>query len=133
NEVHGPTDPAVHEYIDLVRKRAGLKSVEESWRLYSVSANKPATKEGMRSIIQQERMIEFAFEGQRYWDLRRWRIAHTELSKPIVGWNITEKEPQSFYKQVVIFQPQFKIRDYFWPISENERLRNDKIKQNPGW
>ena len=33
------------------------------------------TQAEMREVIQNERRIEMAFEEQRYWDIRRWRIA----------------------------------------------------------
>ncbi len=50
NEVNGPT-PEVHEYINKIRERAGLKTVQYSWDNYSQNSNKYATKEGMREII----------------------------------------------------------------------------------
>ena len=38
-----------------------------------------------REKIRQERKVELAFEGNRYWDLRRWRTAETDLSIPFSG------------------------------------------------
>ncbi|HBT08466.1 MAG TPA: RagB/SusD family nutrient uptake outer membrane protein, partial [Leeuwenhoekiella sp.] len=57
NEVEGPS-AEVYEYIDRIRDRAGLDGVVESWAAHSVNPNKPTTQDGLRSIIQQERMIE---------------------------------------------------------------------------
>ena len=39
----------------------------------------------MREIIQQEWTIEFAFEGRRFWNLRRWMTAPEELNTPQYG------------------------------------------------
>ena len=68
----------VYEHIQKVRHRAGLdidSDLVSTWSLYSNNPNKPLTKNGMRSIIQQERMIELALEGHRYWDIKRWKLA----------------------------------------------------------
>ncbi len=55
----------VYKWINLVRTRAGLESVEKSWSEHSRIKDKYLNKDGLRSIIQQERQIELAFEGQR--------------------------------------------------------------------
>ena len=34
----------------------------------------PSSIPEIRKVIQDERFVEFAFEGLRFWDLRRWRI-----------------------------------------------------------
>ena len=39
NEVKGPVAD-VHKYLNLIRERAGLKSVEESWTKYSHQSGK---------------------------------------------------------------------------------------------
>lgn len=41
--------------------------------------------------------IEFAFEGRRFWNLRRWMEAETVLNEPQRGWNILGKTNQAFY------------------------------------
>src|SRR5690606_3451848 len=70
NEVDGPSSE-VYRWIDMIRERAGLDGVVESWADHSNNPSKPASQEGLREIIHQERLIELAFEGQRFWDLRR--------------------------------------------------------------
>ena len=35
----------------------------------------------MRDILRQERGIELALEGNRYFDVRRWKIGETEYNK----------------------------------------------------
>lgn len=132
NELNGPGDEVYH-WIDLVRERAGLDGVVQSWTNYSNNPEKFATKEGMRSIIQQERSIELAFEGERYWDLRRWKLAQEELNGNIQGWDVQQKDTEVYYRPRVLFERTFALRDYFWPIRENSLLVNRNLKQNPGW
>ena len=54
NEAEGPVSE-VHYYLNEIRKRAGLGTVEDSWTKYSKNPTKPDTKEGMREIIRRER------------------------------------------------------------------------------
>src|SRR5690606_35007721 len=133
NESQGPEAPDIHEYVNRVRDRAGLESIEVSWSTYSNRPEKFKTREGLREIIRQERLNELALEGKQYWDVRRWKVAHEVLTKPIVGWNIYEKEAQHYYSRVISNHPVFRLRDYLWPISIQTLLKNDKLVQNPGW
>jgi starch-binding outer membrane protein, SusD/RagB family len=54
--------------VRLIRQRAGIVAGTFDYGM-SVATNVA----GMRSLILNERMIEFALEGKRYWDLRRTR------------------------------------------------------------
>ncbi|WP_344976097.1 RagB/SusD family nutrient uptake outer membrane protein [Compostibacter hankyongensis] len=132
NESAGP-GPEVYEYVNRVRERAGLQSVESSWSAYSTNPSKYTTKEGMRAIIHQERLIELAFEGPRFWDLRRWKEAAAELNKPITGWDLMQETAPAYYRQTVIFNQTFGQKDYFWPISETALTDNRSLVQNLGW
>jgi hypothetical protein len=132
NELDGPGTDA-YNYINKVRERAGLKTVQESWTLYSNKPGKYTTKEGFREIIQQERLIEMAFEASRFWDLRRWKTAQDELNKPIRGWDIVQAEESLYYRPKVLFQQSFQAREYLWPIATNDILINPNLVQNPGW
>lgn len=132
NESAGP-GPEVYKWIDLVRLRAGLDGVVTSWQTASVNPGKPSTKEGLREIIRQERLIELAFEGQRYWDLRRWKTATAELNRPITGWDIAQQTTDAYYREKQIYKQVFTTRDYLWPVRETEILANKNTVQNPGW
>lgn len=132
NEVNGPGEEA-YKYIDKVRERAGLKGVVYSWTNYSTQSTKHTTKDGLRSIIQQERSIELAFEGQRYWDLRRWKKAHIELNTVFRGWDNFQSDAAAFYRPVTFLQRTFTQKDYLWPIKESALLTNNNLVQNPGW
>jgi hypothetical protein len=132
NEANGPSAEA-YSYIDAIRTRSGLKGVVESWQNYSSAPNKPATKDGLREIIKRERTNEFALEGVRFWDLRRWKDAVKELNNPILGWDINQSSEGSYYRTTLLYTRSFMDRDYFWPLSLNERRRNPNLVQSAGW
>lgn len=134
NEAYGPANETAFQYIDRVRARAGLKGVKESWTTYAKNPGKFTTKEGFRDIIHRERLIELAFEGQRFWDLRRWKTAAVHLNEPITGWNMQGETTAAYYVIRTVFNQRFIApRDYFWPISENTVIQNLNLVQNYGW
>ena len=120
-------------WIDLIRARAGLKGVVESWAGFSSDPGKPTTQEGLREIIQHERMIELVFEGQRFWDLRRWKRTAEFMNRDIRGWNRFGDNTEQYYKVITFTSPRFLNRDYLWPIAEEDIIRNPNLVQNPGW
>jgi hypothetical protein len=135
NEAGGDTpDAEVYYYVDTVRKRSGLKGVVESWSEHAIASkqNKPQTKNGMRDIIRQERMIELAFEGIRFWDLRRWLLAEDYMNRTIRGFDVFAAD---FYQPIDVFtrEMKFEKKDYFWPIRQSVLMRNINLKQSPGW
>lgn len=132
NEVNGPNEDA-YKYINYVRERAGIPTVQNAWSQFARENAKYTNKEGLREIIQLERAVELAFEGHRFWDLRRWKRSHIELNAPIKGWDIEQKDAAAYYREVVLYNQNFRLREYLWPISVNEMLRNRNFVQNPGW
>jgi hypothetical protein len=143
NEAEGPNganSADLFYYIDEVRKRAGLLGVKESWDTYTDNQNYNR-QDGMRSIIQRERLIELSFEGQRFWDIRRWKTAPNEYHTPLRGWNMTASIMDGTEEEVnrMMYQPQFLaeqkfgIRDYFWPIRTSDIEVNPNLVQNIGW
>ena len=127
----------VYAPLNKVRKRAGILDVETAWKSYSKNPEKVTTKEGMREIIHREIDIEFAFEGQRFWNLRRWKTAHEVLNENQYGWNILGETAQIFYNNfegpVVVGKCKFTApRDYLFPLKAEEILVAS-IVQNPGW
>lgn len=64
-----------YEGLIAVRKRAG---VEAGDGLYGLAAN--MSRADLFTSILDERRIEFAFEGKRFWDLRRWRLIEKTLN-----------------------------------------------------
>lgn len=137
NEYEGPNGPnssKMFAYLDDIRDRAGLKPIRESWAEFSLYPDKPNDKDGLREIIHQERTIELAFEGKRFWDLRRWRKLD-ELNIQPQGWNIMADTPEDFYDVVDVYDRtiNFSVRDYFFPLSESALNVNDNLIQNYGW
>lgn len=134
NETLSSPSSEVYEYINRVRLRAGLQSIESSWTNYSTNPSKYSTKDGMRSIIQQERLIEMAFEGSRFWDIRRWKRATEMFNQPITAWSVDQPDEQSYYRvRTVLNQNFIAPRDYLWPIRSYDLTVNPKLVQNPGW
>ncbi|MGL5683091.1 MAG: RagB/SusD family nutrient uptake outer membrane protein [Marinifilaceae bacterium] len=137
NEYEGPSQK-VYDALNVVRERAGIPDVVSSWRNYSKDPSRVDSKEGMRSIIRQETNIELAFEGHRFWNLRRWNTAHLELNQKQYGWNILGENARTFYNNfegpiMLNDKPKFMApRDYFFPIRSEEILLTGCV-QNVNW
>ena len=133
NEAYGPSSE-IFTYLDAIRSRAGLKGVKESWAVSSNVPNKPDSKDGLREIIHQERNIELAFEGKRFWDVRRWKQI-SELNIQPKGWNAYGDNAEDFYKltNVSVLPVSFTVKNYLWPIKEYNILVNKNLVQNYGW
>lgn len=139
NEYLEKPDDRVYAPLNKVRKRAGIPDVVTAWKsTYSKNPEKVDSREGMREIIRQEINIELAFEGHRYWNLRRWKIAHEKLNEKQYGWNILGETERVFYNNfegpVVIWNKcKFTApRDYLNPIRAEQVLISGVV-QNPGW
>jgi hypothetical protein len=94
-------------------------------------------RDGFRKKVKRERQIELMGEGQRYYDLRRWKDAAVEEALPIYGCNplMTADQKELFHTPVPIwsFTTTFSDKMWFWPISHTELKRNKRLTQNPGW
>lgn len=132
NESQGP-GAETYKWIDTVRARAGLAPVVESWQQFSTNPGAPQSKDGLRKIIHQERLIELAFEGPRFWDLRRWKTAERVMSEPITGWNYAGKTADMYYQVKYLYPQVFRKRDYLWPVKEEDLIENKLLVQSPGW
>lgn len=113
-------NPEVAASINQIRKRAGMPNVDT--KVYNSQAK-------MREFIRRERQIELAFEGQRFYDIRRWKIGEQVLNGTVYG----AIDP-STGKPVVVEQRKFDpSRDYLWPIPIIEINANKNMVQNPNW
>ena len=126
NEAFGPeyTDGtytlSAKAAVDKIRIRAGMPVLPS------------LTKEQFTERIRNERRVEFAFEGQRFWDIRRWKIGNQ--TKDIYGLKITRNEDKSFdYKKILVEPRKWEDKMYLYPISNSERFKNTNLEQNPGW
>jgi putative outer membrane protein len=138
NEYEGPSQERVYDPLNIIRQRAGIPDVEVAWTQYSKNPGKINSKEGMREIIHREWDVEFAFEGRRFWNLRRWMTAHTELNESQFGWNIIGENARAFYNNYegpipVWTKRKFLApRDYLFPLRSEEVLVSGMV-QNLGW
>jgi hypothetical protein len=106
NEVGGP-DASVYEAINSIRERVGMPDLPEG-----------LSKDEMRESIRYERRIEMAFEGLRYFDLKRWHIAGEVLNSVTDG----------------LLEYHWEDRFYRWPLPQSEIDKNNgTLEQNPDY
>lgn len=120
-------------YINAVRERAGIQTLQ-----YVTLAD-----------IIQERRVEFAFEDHRYWDVKRWRIAHEvwdgQMSNPnavhyvLFPYRIyapgTDKHNKWVFEKRVashtMYPRYFRYQNYYSFIEQDWINRNPKLVRNP--
>lgn len=125
NEAEGPAK--AYQYVNKVRTRAGIPDLEPG-----------LNKDQMREAIHRERRVELAFEGQRYWDVRRWGTAEITENRPIHCMNImagTHLQDDAFYERVKCEDRVFDKKKHYWfPIPQSEiDITRRSLVQNPGW
>jgi hypothetical protein len=108
NEVGGP-DESVYSAVNAVRARPGIN-------LPPLPAG--LSKDQMRQRIRNERRIELAFEGLRFLDLKRWKIADVVLPQIINPGGVARK---------------FEQKHYLWPFPLSEIDINKDLQQNTGY
>ncbi|MDR0793390.1 MAG: RagB/SusD family nutrient uptake outer membrane protein [Chitinophagaceae bacterium] len=130
NEYEGPT-ANVYNMLFALRQRAGIAQGDDQ----SYGLQLEMNQDQMRKAIRNERRIEMAFEEQRFWDIRRWKIADTVYATPVQGMDIQQSSSgQLFYNKIQVLSPSFSNpKMYFYPIPYSEVVKNNNMKQNPGW
>lgn len=132
NEYEEAPTQEVYDAIIALRKRAGIEAGDDG--LYGLEKREEMTQQMMREVIQNERRVEMAFEEQRYWDIRRWRIAEDVFKKPIRGLNIQMQGTKATYYDVEIYASiPFDVKRYLYPIPYSEVIKNMNMIQNPNW
>ena len=142
----GNIDQSVLDAINKVRARAYGVSLEETSEYPAVTTTDQSE---LRKIIRRERKVEFAGEGLRLFDIRRWKIAEHVMDGNFIGrplgsyYTITEPpvideygHPNYFDESLYrIVEPRsFNTnRHYLWPIPQPELDANDAMTQNPGY
>lgn len=142
NEAYGPSgkagkcDLTAADAINVVRNRAGMPDVQQRFL---------ATTETFRPRIQNERMVELAFEGHYYYDIRRWMIAPERMGKPIEGMYITKlkKNPdkniypngKTYERKALPETRQCTWKDcmYFFPFSQDQTHKMSLFTNNEIW
>lgn len=110
--------------VNLIRIRAGIAT------LSSIDRDK----------IRHERKVELAFEGHRYWDMRRWRIAVTGLTRSFSGLRYVLDYTTGKYQLMVlddvdgtVSRPAFYPQNYYLPITLARTGNNSNLVENPGY
>ena len=118
------------KYFNQIRYRAGQPGITTA---------DAADQSRMRELIKHERRIEFACEGRRYHDLRRWGDAMEAYNRPISGCNVKARsnERQKFYTTTILndklTRRSFSYKHYFYPIPKSVLDKNKNLVQNPEW
>lgn len=93
-----------------------------------------------REKIRNERKVELAFEGHRYWDLKRWRTAVNAITRQFSGISTfydvnTSKFKIEFDDNVDAgSEATFQERHYYFPINPNRIGNNPNLApDNPGY
>lgn len=134
-------DPSVYEAINRVRTRTSVEMPEIVG---------PKNQGEMRHIIWRERKYEFAGEGLRYFDIRRWNIAHEIIpgllrgriedgflsEAPAIDENGTpsyDNVSNADEMQMIESRNFNENRDYLWPIPRIELETNTELEPNPNY
>ncbi len=138
-----------------IRKRAGIEAGSDG--LYGLKPN--MTREEMFKAILHERQIEFAFEGKRYWDLRRWKlfepllngtrrtgvivtlntdaISANDFAAQRDTMNLDEAYQKYFTVESKTMDTQYEINwqsNYYYFAIPQQAIDNDPLlKQTKGW
>lgn len=141
-----------YSVLERIRNRAGI--LPGSDNLYGLKAN--MSHDEMIDAIMLERKIEFAYEGKRYWDLRRRRLFASELNgtrrhgllpklkvpqdqfNAIADQFDVNKDYETYFKDSVVVLDQkytidFKDNYYFYAIPLKHIETNSKLQQTQGW
>ena len=111
---------SANDMVYKTRKRAGMPafpaemSADAWWKKY-----------------KNERMVELAFEGHRFWDVRRWKEADKHFTS-IDEMKITKNGSGFAYTRNTVNR-QWDDKMYLFPIPRTEIMKNPNLEQNPGW
>ncbi len=124
NELNGPTNEA-YAKINELRQRAGIPDLPAG-----------LSKDELRLRIRNERRVELAFEGKRYFDIIRWGIGPDVLNSTLHGMKISTNGGTPVFERVPAYSSTRKFvapRDNLFPIPSKAIDQNPELEQNPGW
>lgn len=120
-------DLGANDAVRAIRTRVGLPYSDK-------------TGDNLWKAIVQERKVELAFEGLRYWDLRRWKAAAKPYPEGLTGYQQhglkIEKDGSGFrytYVSVDEKDRNFPERLYRFPMPESELSSNALVEQYDEW
>lgn len=112
--------------LNVVRSRAKLNAISTG-----LSADQFAER------LENERFVELAFEGHRFYDLRRWKKAGEAKYRTIKSVEIIKNADDTFTETV---KTDDSTRSYWddkmllFPIAQSEILKSGgQLSQNPRW
>ncbi|MBB3696895.1 RagB/SusD family nutrient uptake outer membrane protein [Flammeovirga yaeyamensis] len=134
NEAYGPNGKAPEanitavDAINIVRARVGMPPVNAMYTTDKVT---------FRKRIWNERNVELNGEFQRWWDMRRWHVAHEAENRRIKGMRVTRNNTtqEETYQviDVVGATRVFEEKHYWYPWPRDVIFMSNRFKQNPGW
>ncbi|HTN38404.1 MAG TPA: RagB/SusD family nutrient uptake outer membrane protein [Arachidicoccus sp.] len=117
-------DATVYAAINEIRSRPDVN-------MPLITAGKSQVE--LRSIVRHEREVELAFEGLRFFDVRRWKIADKVMPGKVYGITYIDNGGKLKTIEVAGWNNVFNSRNYLWPVPQNERDLNPKLGQNLDW
>lgn len=112
-------------------------SAREAVNIVRARVNMPPLAEGLsndefKERYEKERFVELAFEGHRFWDLRRWKEG--KKLEDVKELKITKNTDGTFtYTPTTIHRMDWNDKMYLFPIPLSEKMKNENLGQNPGW
>jgi hypothetical protein len=128
NEVYGPTGTmpgaslTAVQAVNIVRNRATLPNLDPKFY---------PNKDVFREVIRDERAVELSFEMKRWYDLRRWYVAHLPEHKMI--YKLDFDKNWTYFELNEHFEKVFDMKHYWMPFPTEQVSIYDGWKQNPGW
>lgn len=113
---------SAEEALNMVRNRNGVK----------MPAITGKNADEFLACVKHERRVELAFEGHRFWDLRRWKSL--EESMDIYAVKVEKDDDGAMHYTPFLMETRdMDEKLYFYPIANTEMFKNDNLVQNPGW
>ena len=127
----GSADATDAEFTMSAHQAASMTREREGVGMPAFPLNMP--NDAFWEAYKKERMVELAFEGHRFWDVRRWKEADKYFVN-IEGLQISKTGDNTAYSySTVVNTRQWDDKMYLFPIPQSERMKNPNLSQNPGW
>ena len=108
------------EALNQVRTRYGMPAIASV-----------VNYDSFETRLRNERRVELAFEGHRFWDIRRWKIG--PQTTRLYGLEITNANGSISYTRKLVQERIWDDKMYYYPLSEAELYNNRNLIQNEGW